>query len=244
MKDILAFLFLFSSLSCSHVRSGQYVYFESNTSLEQFKRRYEVDHENLKKYNKEKSIKPGQWVFIPEKRSTFWDKAIDKHLEVNSKATKELIETALIESKQEKKKQQIEQDKSLPNTPALGFIWPVAGKIRISSYFGPRNKKFHEGIDIAVPVGREIIASERGEVIYANNKIGGYGNLVIINHGQDFFSLYAHAKKMHVKKGDIVDKGQLIALVGLTGRTSGPHLHFEIRKGERAVNPKDLLPDL
>jgi len=241
MKDILVFLLLFFSLSCSHVRSGQYVYFEPDTSLEQFTKRYEVDHDNLKKYNKEEDIKAGQWVFIPEKKGTFWDKAIDKHLEVNRKATQELIETASNGNKELKKSK---EKKLSQNTPALGFIWPIEGKIRISSYFGPRNKKFHEGIDIAVPVGRRIIASERGEVIYANNKIGGYGNLVIINHGQDFFSLYAHAKKMHVKKGDIVDKGQLIALVGLTGRTSGPHLHFEIRKGERAVNPKDLLPSL
>lgn len=122
------------------------------------------------------------------------------------------------------------------------FIWPVPASKRLSSSYGMRGRKHHDGIDIAAPVGSHILSSKDGVVIYANNKIGGYGKMVIIKHENNVYSVYAHAKKMYVSKGDKVDKGQVIAQVGMTGRTTGPHLHFEIRVGDDPKNPLKFLP--
>lgn len=122
------------------------------------------------------------------------------------------------------------------------FIWPVPSSKRLSSKFGIRGRRHHDGIDIAAPVGSHILASKSGKVIYAAQKIGGYGKMVIIKHENNVYSVYAHAKKMFVSKGDSVDKGQVIAQVGMTGRTTGPHLHFEIRIGDEPKNPLKFLP--
>lgn len=122
------------------------------------------------------------------------------------------------------------------------FIWPVPSSKRLSSKFGIRGSRHHDGIDIAAPVGSHILASKSGKVIYAAQKIGGYGKMVIIMHENNVYSVYAHAKKMFVSKGDSVDKGQVIAQVGMTGRTTGPHLHFEIRIGDDPKNPLKFLP--
>ena len=117
------------------------------------------------------------------------------------------------------------------------FMWPVPSRQRISSDFGPRDGRKHEGIDIPAPTGTEIVASESGKVVYSGSGIRGYGNLTIIAHKDNLFSVYAHASKNLKQKGDQVKRGQVIALVGNTGRSTGPHLHFEIRRKSKALNP-------
>lgn len=120
-----------------------------------------------------------------------------------------------------------------------GFIWPVRGKI--SSEFGPRGETFHDGIDISVPEGSPIRAAERGEVMYSD-RLRGYGNLIIIRHPRGFASVYAHNRRNRVRKGQKVVQGEVIGEVGSTGRVSGPHLHFEIRKGNVTRDPLYYLP--
>ncbi|MFQ5683389.1 MAG: LysM peptidoglycan-binding domain-containing M23 family metallopeptidase [Candidatus Binatia bacterium] len=123
----------------------------------------------------------------------------------------------------------------------MGFIWPVRGKI--TSRFGPRGKNFHDGIDIAVPEGTPIRAVGKGEVIYSD-RLRGYGNLIIIRHPSGFASVYAHNRRNRVHKGQEVARGNVIGNVGSTGRVTGPHLHFEIRKHNVTRDPLYYLPPL
>jgi murein DD-endopeptidase MepM/ murein hydrolase activator NlpD len=121
------------------------------------------------------------------------------------------------------------------------FLWPVPNFSRVSSHFGPRGRKHHDGIDIPAPRGTPIIAADTGVVIYSDNGIRGYGNMIVIAHGDDIFTVYAHNRKNIAKKGSRVDKGEKIAEVGNTGRSTGPHLHFEIRVKNKVRNPAQFL---
>ncbi|MCX7918990.1 MAG: M23 family metallopeptidase [bacterium] len=123
---------------------------------------------------------------------------------------------------------------------AYGFIWPVEGEVL--SFFGERSGRIHQGIDIAAKKGTKIYAAMSGKVIYSDNELGRYGNMIIIEHKKGFSTVYAHNAKNLVRKGKQVKRGQVIALVGQTGNATGPHLHFEIRKGKEPVNPLLYLP--
>jgi hypothetical protein len=122
---------------------------------------------------------------------------------------------------------------------------PVA-KGWISSYFGERTDPFngrnaiHKGIDFAGPAGSEVIAVASGVVTYAKDRFG-YGKTVEINHGNGYVTRYAHNQRTLVQPGDTVQKGQPIALMGSTGRSTGPHVHFEVLKNGRAVNPMSFV---
>ena len=140
----------------------------------------------------------------------------------------------------QKKKQQ--QNSSLTEMQVETYIWPTKGVI--SSNFGWRWGRRHKGIDVAAPTGTPIVAAKSGKVIATTptSKSGGFGNLVKVEHLDGDVTYYAHASQFKVKNGDTVKQGQVIALVGSTGRSTGPHLHFEIRKsGKTAVDPKTLL---
>lgn len=117
----------------------------------------------------------------------------------------------------------------------LSFITPVNNP-RISSSFGMRGGRMHQGIDYAVPNGTPIMAAEKGTVTYSGWE-SGYGNFVIIDHGDGIQSRYGHASKLLVKEGESVDQGQTIALVGSTGHSTGPHLHFEVMTQQKHRNP-------
>ena len=121
----------------------------------------------------------------------------------------------------------------------LEFQWPLRG--RLTSGFGPRGGRRHEGIAVAARRGTEIDAAEDGRVIHSG-RLGDYGKVVIVRHDGDYRSVYAHAHRTHVKKGQKVEKGQKIAEVGSTGRSTGPHLHFEIRQRQTPQDPMLYLP--
>lgn len=117
--------------------------------------------------------------------------------------------------------------------------WPVSGTV--SSGFGMRNGSQHQGIDIAAPHGSPVRAVAAGKVVYAD-WAGSYGLLVTIDHGGGIETRYAHASRIDVKPGDQVAAGQVIARVGSTGRSTGPHLHFEVRVNGEPVDPLRWLP--
>jgi murein DD-endopeptidase MepM/ murein hydrolase activator NlpD len=117
---------------------------------------------------------------------------------------------------------------------AAGFIWPVNGPV--TSGYGMRWGRLHEGIDIAAGTGTPIWAGAAGTVIYAG-WLGGYGNLVVVDHGNGLATAYAHASAILVSVGQSVAQAETISLVGSTGNSSGPHLHFEVRVNGVAVDP-------
>ena len=126
--------------------------------------------------------------------------------------------------------------KPKPKTAATGkFARPVSGGY-VSSSFGNRSRGYHTGIDWALSYGSPIYASDGGTVT-ASGWGGGYGKMIKINHGNGYETLYAHCSKLVVSSGKKVAKGQLIGYVGSTGNSTGPHLHFEIRKNGSYLNP-------
>jgi len=121
---------------------------------------------------------------------------------------------------------------------AAGFTWPTSGQI--TSGFGPRWGRMHQGLDIAAPTGRPITAAKSGTVIVAGWS-GGYGQLVVIDHGGGLATAYAHQSRIAVKTGDPVTQGGLVGFVGSTGHSTGPHLHFEVRVNGAARDPLPYL---
>jgi murein DD-endopeptidase MepM/ murein hydrolase activator NlpD len=122
----------------------------------------------------------------------------------------------------------------------LRFTWPLVGAV--SSGFGRRSGRSHDGIDILGEPGDLIVAAEAGVVAHSG-PLGSYGNLVVVRHTGRFATAYAHAQQILVERGARVARGQPLAEVGATGNATGPHLHFELRRGEDAVDPLPFLPE-
>ena len=130
-----------------------------------------------------------------------------------------------------------------PKRPAYtgAYRWPLGAGI-VSSEFGPRWKKKHEGLDIAADEGEPVFAAAAGKVLYADSRMRGYGNVVILRHDSKVTTLYAHNQSLKVRLGDEVKQGQVIARLGSTGHSTGPHVHFELRKDNVPVDPRRMLP--
>ncbi|MDR2026665.1 MAG: peptidoglycan DD-metalloendopeptidase family protein [Prevotellaceae bacterium] len=121
-----------------------------------------------------------------------------------------------------------------------GFQYPLAKHYRVTSEFGPRRYRFHHGIDLKVYKGDSILSVMDGMVRIAK-RIGSYGNLVVIRHNNGLESFYGHLSRILVQQDQTVKAGDLIGLGGSTGRSTGPHLHFELRYLGQCVNPRDLV---
>ena len=115
--------------------------------------------------------------------------------------------------------------------------WPLKN-VQITSPFGSRGSDFHEGIDLRAASGTPVLASGNGTVLYAGQRIHGYGKMIVIRHEKGVSTVYAHNSRIFVRKGQWVRQGEKIALSGATGRVQGPHVHFEMRTGVVAVDPK------
>jgi murein DD-endopeptidase MepM/ murein hydrolase activator NlpD len=130
------------------------------------------------------------------------------------------------------------------DSSAQNFQWPL--KTRISSGFGWREdpitgqQRFHQGVDLPAAEGSPVRAALSGRVVYSDFK-QDYGHVVVLDHGQGFTTLYAHNQENLVKTGDLVRKGDFLARVGSSGRSTGPHLHFEVRKDGDYLDPLDYL---
>lgn len=212
MRNILLKLVILFILSaCASMKSGQYVYVEKPSEVSSVAKNYGVTVDELKLANPDKTFKGREWIFIPSKVGIAYF----------------LKDTYVVEDYR-----------------GLGtgrFLWPVPHFYKVSSHFGPRGRKHHDGIDIPAPRGTPIVAVDTGVVIYSDNGIRGYGNMIVLAHGDDMFTVYAHNRKNKVDKGDRVDRGDVIAEVGNTGRSTGPHLHFEIRVKNKVKNPSRYL---
>lgn len=170
--------------------------------------------------------------------------------EYHAQASKELENS---QAELEHRIQQLLQEKQRSSQRSRGAVltrpkgrlsWPVNGSI--TSPFGMRvhpvfkTKTVHTGIDIKASKGTPVKAAERGEVLFAG-WLRGFGQVVIIDHGGDLITVYAHLSSMDVSEGERVTRGQMIGRVGNTGVTTAPHLHFEVREGSKAVDPLNYL---
>jgi murein DD-endopeptidase MepM/ murein hydrolase activator NlpD len=201
-------------------KKGVYHVVERHQTLYRICKTYQVDMEKVASVNDifdPSKIEVGQRIFIPGARRV---------LEVDV-----VIDDVVTESGER------EQDK--PERPRPDFSWPVKG--RLSDFFEDAEEKRHQGVDIVSPLGTPIKAAGSGKVIYSGNTIRGYGNLVILRHPEDYVTVYAHNQVNLVEEGMWVERGQVIGKVGKTGRATGYHLHFEIRKNNRAVDPLPYL---
>jgi len=197
-------------------KKGVYHVVERHQTLYRICKTYGVDLREVASLNEIKDpgkIQEGQRIFIPRAK---------KVLKV------EVYIDDVVLQPSEKEKEKIAYKK-------LDFIWPVEG--RLGEGFDERESKRHMGIDIRSQTGTSIKASSSGIVIYSGNTIRGYGNLIILRHSEEFVTVYAHNQVNLVEEGIWVERGQIIGKVGQTGRASGPHLHFEIRKNNQAVDP-------
>jgi murein DD-endopeptidase MepM/ murein hydrolase activator NlpD len=130
-----------------------------------------------------------------------------------------------------------------PSRSNSAFLWPVKG--RVLAAFGSKGDGTHnDGINIGAPKGAAVQAADAGVVAYTGNELRGYGNLILIKHSNGWISAYAHCDLILVKRGDKVTRGEVIARVGSTGNVGEPQLHFELRRGNRPVDPREHLAPL
>ena len=185
---------------------------------------YEVSISDIMKINQLKNndkIYLGDKLFIPLN---------DNINQVNCNNIKKVTSTKEVNKTSEKKKNN-----------KYSYMWPVKGKI--ISKFGLLAKGLrNDGINISADIGNPVLAIESGKIVYAGNEIQAFGNLILIKHYNDKTSAYAHLDKINVKKGESVNKGQIIALVGNSGKVSIPQLHFEIRDKDGPLDPLKYLP--
>jgi murein DD-endopeptidase MepM/ murein hydrolase activator NlpD len=130
-----------------------------------------------------------------------------------------------------------------PPRSSGAFLWPVRGNVLAT--YGLRSDGTHnDGINIGAPRGAPILAADAGVVAYTGNELRGYGNLILVKHAGGWISAYAHCDQILVKRGETVSRGQVIARVGSTGNVGDPQLHFELRRGNRPVDPREFLAPL
>jgi murein DD-endopeptidase MepM/ murein hydrolase activator NlpD len=123
------------------------------------------------------------------------------------------------------------------------FLWPVRGRV-LAPYGSKIDGTHNDGINIGAPKGAAVQAADAGVVAYTGNELRGYGNLILIKHPSGWISAYAHCDLILVKRGEKVARGQVVARVGSTGSVSEPQLHFELRRGNKPVDPREFLAPL
>ena len=213
--------------------SKQYHIVKRGESLYSISRDYNVDITTLSKVNNLKtpySLSVGQKLLLPGSVSASAPvtSTPQRQVSVNNKST--VYKSAPIE------------DSYVPVTNRkTKFDWPVRGRI-ISGFGNLGSGRKNDGINIKADLGTTVKAADAGTVAYAGNELKGFGNLILIKHNDGWITAYAHNDKLFVTKGQKVKRGEKIASVGSTGSVTTPQLHFEVRSGKKAVNPRPYLP--
>jgi len=201
----------------SKMSMGKYHIVRKGDTLVQIANLYGIGLKNLLQFNKSinvRKLRIGQKIYIP---------AMDNSIDIDSPSERIGNFTEQLKGKKG------------------DFIWPLPVNGQFIRGFVPTGRRQHKGIDIAVQGGTKVLASQSGRVIYCGNEIKSYGNMVIIEHGSGITTVYAHLKRVLAIKNQRVRKGDEIGTVGNTGRTTGYHLHFEIRVEGEAINPLQYL---
>lgn len=237
-------------LSTACAPTGIYHTVQPGQTLYRIARTYKVEEARLASVNNikdPKQLKANQRIFIPG--ATQPRKVPATSTTTRSTATPTARKTATKTNAQSKtttvhpatKKTTIKETPVTKAKPTKGlFVWPAKGKLL--NKFGKQGQKVYKGIEISLAKGSVVTAAASGKVIYSGNAIPGYGNLVILEHSDSFFSIYGFNHKNLVKMDDHVGQGEKIALSGLPPNGQSARLHFEIRKGKSAVNPILYLP--
>ena len=231
------------------IGSDQYTVVSGDT-LNRIAYKHGVTVEALKAANniKTSNIRIGQKLVVPSK--VYENLAPDQTTtaSVTKVETKKVTTTPVTASTSSSNNDKItetakvDSDVAAPAKTGIGKLrWPAKGQI--ASSFGGKTDdgKRNDGLDILLPEGTAVKAAENGVVIYASNGLKGYGNTVLVRHDGDIVTVYAHAKSLNVKRGDKVQRGQVIAQSGMTGSAKRPKLHFEVRKNATPQNPITFL---
>jgi lipoprotein NlpD len=242
---VLAAVLLLLAGGCAP--TGVYHIVEPGQTLYRIAKTYDIDAARLAKVNginDPTKLETGQRLFIPgasvprSVRAPEPGKPSPPLIETKKQAEKSAPTAPRPETKPPPDKVAKTPPESMP--PPGTFAWPVRGKI--VSDFGATAGKPNKGIEIAVPQGTPVVAAAAGKVIYSGSGIRGYGNLVILEHGEGYYTVYGYNKRNLVAVNSFVGQGQQIALSGAPADDKSPRLHFEIRKGKTAVNPIFFLP--
>jgi murein DD-endopeptidase MepM/ murein hydrolase activator NlpD len=216
--------------------SKQYHTVKRGESLYSIARDYNVDITTLSKVNNlttPYSLSVGQKLLLPGSVSAKASSVSAQRQQTSStvQSTKNNIyQSAPVE------------DSYVPSTTRkTKFDWPVKGRI-ISGFGNLGSGRKNDGINIKADLGTTVKAADAGTVAYAGNELKGFGNLILIKHNDGWITAYAHNDKLFVTKGQKVKRGEKIASVGSTGSVTTPQLHFEVRSGKKAVNPRPYLP--
>ena len=245
----LLFLFIFFSTSpgIARKKDGVYHTVTQGVTLYRISQAYKIPIAKLMEANKLSSpsaVKVGKKLFIPGAKAVL---PVEPYIPLSPSEKKKLEESldageppAPLPPASEYSKERRDSEKPPWWGKELDIMWPIQGKI--TSPFGPRGKRFHGGIDIRSPSYQEVKAAMDGEVILARHTQTGYGKVVFLRHDSGFLTIYGHLNVIMAKEGDAVRQGESIGGVGSTGRSTGPHLHFELRHNGRPLNPHPLLP--
>ena len=235
LVKVIFFLLFFTSpfLGCQIIKNldilpskqrGVYHTVQKGQTLHSIARTYDIDVNRLKRINgiyNPLRLQVGTRLWIPEVRQV---------LEIHSKKRG---------AKRGKWKNKVKLNEDTKAVKGF-FIWPVQGQL--TSKFGNRNGRHHDGIDIGARKGAPIVSAADGKVMFSGWGPTGYGLMVIIKHKNNLTTVYAHNSHIHIHKNQVVKQRQKIASVGSTGRSTGPHLHFEVRNDSHAYNPLQYLP--
>ena len=212
---------------------------QKSETLYSISKQYNTTVSNLSRQNRISApytLSVGQRLIVPNGIGTSYVASA----RTSSKTINKTKNTKKVTAKKEKKGKASKKATKNVKVPYKKFLWPVRGKI-LSDYGDKGKGRHNDGINIAAGKGTLIKAAEKGMVVYADNGLKGYGNLILLKHDKGWITAYAHADKILVKKGQSVQKGQKIGTVGKTGEVKTPQLHFEIRYKTKIVNPKSYL---
>ena len=243
LVKIIFFLLFFTSpfLGCQIIKNldilpskqrGVYHTVQKGQTLHSIARTYDINVDRLKRINgiyNPLRLQVGTRLWIPEARQV---------LEINSKKNQKTLSKKR-GAKRGKWKNKVKLNEDTKAVKGF-FIWPVQGQL--TSKFGNRNGRHHDGIDIGARKGTPIVSAADGKVMFSGWGPTGYGLMVIIKHKNNLTTVYAHNSHNHAHKNQVVKQRQKIASVGSTGRSTGPHLHFEVRNDSHAYNPLQYLP--
>ncbi len=215
----------------------QYHIVKSGESLYSISRDYNVDITTLSKVNNLQTpyfLTVGQKLVLPAN--------VSAKPTVQQTAQKQNNNTQTLSAKNQNYQSAPVKDSYVPSaTRKTKFDWPVKGRI-ISGFGNLGSGRKNDGINIKADLGTTVKAADAGTIAYAGNELKGFGNLILIKHNDGWITAYAHNDKLFVSKGQKVKRGEKIASVGSTGSVTTPQLHFEVRSGKKAVNPRPYLP--